>query len=173
MPTVDTALVYPGMCFFEGTLLSEGRGHTKPFEVVGAPYVDGYAWAEAATADLSRAGYTGFAMRPLVFRPTFHKHGGEACGGIQLHVTDPTAFRPVMVATALLKAAWALWPRDVAWRTERYEYVEDPIAIDLLGGNAALRAEIEGGADLTEIQARWDAEAAAFLESRARFLVYT
>jgi len=173
MPTVDTALVYPGTCFFEGTLLSEGRGHTKPFEVVGAPYVEGHAWAEATTADLHGAGYGGFALRPLVFRPTFHKHGEQACGGIQLHVTDPVAFRPVMTAVALMKSAWALWPDDVAWRTERYEYVEHPIAIDLLGGSEALRHEVEGGAGLREIQARWDAEVAEFLESRARYLAYS
>jgi uncharacterized protein YbbC (DUF1343 family) len=172
MPTVETALVYPGMCFFEGTLLSEGRGCTRPFEVVGAPYVDGHAWAEAAGADLEGAGYGGFALRPLVFRPTFHKHASLACGGIQLHVTDPFAFRPVMTATALLKAAWMLWPADVAWRTEAYEYVVDPIAIDLLGGSVALREEIEGGADLREIQARWDSESAEFREIRQKYLVY-
>jgi uncharacterized protein YbbC (DUF1343 family) len=160
------------MCFFEGTLLSEGRGHTKPFEVVGAPYVDGDAWAARTTADLHDAGYAGFALRPLVFRPTFHKHGERPCGGIQLHVTDPVAFRPVMTATALMKSAWQLWPEDVAWRTERYEYVETPIAIDLLGGSEALRAEVEGAADLQEIQARWDSEAAEFLASRAKYVVY-
>ena len=172
MPTVDTALVYPGMCFFEGTLLSEGRGCTRPFEIVGAPYVDGWDWAATTSADLHGAGYGGFALRPLIFRPTFHKHAELACGGIQLHVTDASEFRPVMTATALMKSAWALWPEDAAWRTERYEYVEDPIAIDLLGGSAALRAEVEGAADLREIQARWDAESAAFRDTRLQYLAY-
>ncbi len=172
MPTVDVALVYPGMCFFEGTLLSEGRGQTRPFEVVGAPYVDGHAWAGAATADLRGAGYGGFALRPLTFIPTFHKHAGEACGGVQVHVTDDEVFRPVMVATALLKAAWALWPDAARWRTERYEFVTDPIAIDLLGGTDALRHEVEGGVALERIQARWDDEVAAFLEARSRYLRY-
>jgi uncharacterized protein YbbC (DUF1343 family) len=172
MPTYDTALVYPGMCFFEGTLLSEGRGQTRPFEVVGAPYIDGERWAEDTTAELAAAGHAGFALRPLVFQPTFHKHAGVACGGVQLHVTDAAVFRPVMVATALLKSAWRLWPDDVLWRTERYEYVSAPIAIDLLGGGSALRAEIEGDVPLGAIQSRWDEEIQPFIEDRLRFLLY-
>ncbi len=172
MPTCDTALVYPGMCFFEGTLLSEGRGCTRPFEIVGAPFVDGSAWAEATSAELSAAGYGGFAIRPLTFQPTFHKHGGEACGGIQLHITDPLTFRPVMVATALMKSAWRLWPEASRWRTERYEYVQEPIAIDLLGGSEALRLEVEGDCPLPEIQERWDRESAEFLVARRSCLLY-
>ncbi len=173
MPTVETALVYPGMCFFEGTLLSEGRGCTRPFEVVGAPYIDGVAWAEDTTRELEDAGYGGFTLRPLMFQPTFHKHSGKACGGIQLHVTDPQRFRPVMVATALLKSCWRLWPRDAAWRTAAYEFVEDPIAIDLLGGTDALRHEVEGDVPLRRIQERWDDQSADFRAQRARYLLYS
>jgi uncharacterized protein YbbC (DUF1343 family) len=172
MPTYDTALVYPGMCFFEGTLLSEGRGQTRPFEVVGAPYIDGSLWASETTKELLAAGYEGFALRPLVFQPTFHKHAGQACGGIQLHVTDAETFAPVMVATALLKSAWRLFPDDALWRTERYEYVENPIAIDLLGGSGALRQEIESDVPLRDIQARWDDEVRPFLDQREKFLLY-
>ena len=172
MPTIDVALVYPGMCFFEGTLLSEGRGHTRPFEVVGAPYIDGHAWSRAAGRELKGAGYAGFALRPLTMIPTFHKHGGVACGGVQVHVTDPRAYRPVMVATALLKAAWRLWPDAAEWRTERYEFVEEPIAIDLLGGGPELRQEIEGDAPLVDIQRRWNAQSAEFREQREGFLRY-
>jgi len=172
MPTYDTALVYPGMCFFEGTLLSEGRGQTRPFEVVGAPYIDGERWAADTSAELTAAGYSGFALRPLVFQPTFHKHAGTPCGGVQLHVTDAEAFRPVMVATALLKSAWRLWPEDALWRTERYEYVSEPIAIDLLGGGAALREEVESDISLGAIQDRWDHQVLPFLEDRQRFLLY-
>lgn len=171
MPTVDTALVYPGMCLFEGTLLSEGRGCTRPFEIVGAPYVNPFVWARETTDELAAAGYGGFALRPLTFQPTFHKHAGLACGGIQLHVTDPLSFAPVMVATALLKCAWRRFPES-AWRTERYEYVEDPIAIDLLGGSPDLRREVEGDVPLPEIQERWDDEAAGFHKLRARCLRY-
>jgi len=172
MPTLDTALVYPGMCFFEGTLLSEGRGATRPFEVVGAPYIDGQRWAADAAARLAAAGETGVIFRPLVFQPTFHKHGGEACGGVQLHVTDRRAFSPVLAATALLQAAWNLWPDEVAWRSEVYEFVEDPIAIDLLGGSAALRHEIEHGVPLAQVRSRWQDEVQVFAAQRQRHLLY-
>ena len=172
MPTVDTALVYPGMCLFEGTLLSEGRGCTRPFEVVGAPYVDGAVWAQETELELEAAGFGGFKLRPLVFLPTFHKHAGQPCGGVQVHVTDRDRYRPLMVATALLKTAWRRWPDKVKWRTEVYEYVADPIAIDLLGGTDALRHEIEQDAPLSSIQARWDAECENFLQLRERYLLY-
>lgn len=172
MPTVDTAVVYPGACFFEGTLLSEGRGHTRPFEIVGAPYVDGNKWAEEATRELRDAGYTGFHLRPLVFRPTFHKHHGQSCGGVQIHVTDRETFRPVMVSVALLKAAWRLWPSEARWRTLTYEFVADPIAIDLLGGSTALREEIEADVSLAAIQGRWDKERADFDKLRVKYLRY-
>jgi len=172
MPTEDTALVYPGMCLFEGTLLSEGRGCTRPFEVVGAPYVDGAAWAREATRELHAEGYSGFGLRPLVFLPTFHKHARTPCGGIQVHVTDRERFRPLMVATALLKTAWRLWPDSVQWRTEEYEFVSDPIAIDLLGGTDALRHEIEGDVSLSTIQERWDDQCRDFISQRRNYLVY-
>jgi uncharacterized protein YbbC (DUF1343 family) len=172
MPTVDTALVYPGQCFFEGTLLSEGRGHTRPFEVFGAPYVDGHAWAEATTADLESAGFGGISLRPLMFLPTFQKHARVPCGGLQIHVHDANAYRPVITSVALMKSAWALWPDESEWRTERYEYVEEPIAIDLLGGGPELRAEVEAGAALRDVVARWDAERAVFDVQRRRFLLY-
>jgi len=172
MPTVDVALVYPGMCFFEGTLLSEGRGQTRPFEVVGAPYVDGHAWSTATTRELRAAGYEGFALRPLVFQPTFHKHAGLACGGIQLHITDAETIRPVMIATALMKTCWRLWPEAARWRRERYEFVSEPIAIDLLWGSPALREEVEGDKPLAQIQERWDDESAEFRRTRERYLLY-
>lgn len=172
MPTVDTALVYPGQCFFEGTLLSEGRGCTRPFEIFGAPYIDGHAWAEATLADLDTCGLGGVALRPLTFLPTFQKHARVPCGGLQLHVLDRRAYRPVLTAVALMKSAWALWPDQAAWRTERYEYVSEPIAIDLLGGGPELRGEVESGADLRDIDARWDRERDDFDAQRLGFLLY-
>ncbi|MBJ95959.1 MAG: hypothetical protein CMP23_15965 [Rickettsiales bacterium] len=172
MPTPDTALVYPGMCFFEGTLLSEGRGATRPFEVVGAPYIDGKRWAADAAARLDAAGAGGVSFRPLVFQPTFHKHGGLACGGVQLHVLDRQCFEPVLSAVALLQAAWSLWPDEVRWRTEVYEFVEDPIAIDLLGGSAALRHEIEQETPLSRVRERWQDEVQTFIAQRKRHLLY-
>ena len=172
MPTPDTALVYPGMCLFEGTLLSEGRGATRPFEVVGAPFIDGPRWAAEAGRRLDDAGSRGVFLRPLGFRPTFHKHAGQGCGGVQVHVIDPRAYESVLVAVALLQAAWACWPESARWRTERYEYVSEPIAIDLLGGGPDLRAEIEADVPLITIRERWFRESAGFRAVRPSFLRY-
>lgn len=141
MPTADTALVYPGGCLLEGTNLSEGRGTTRPFEIVGAPWIDGRALA----AGLSATGLTGFTARPLTFRPTFQKHAGAICGGVQVHVTDPRAFRPVATYVALVALARRQDPARFRFRTERYEYVDDIPAFDLLTGSAAARVAIEAG----------------------------
>src|SRR5205807_6486914 len=101
MPTPDTALVYPGQCLFEATNLSEGRGTTRPFEIVGAPFLDGHAWAAA----LNQRALPGVRFRPLSFRPMFHKFERQSCGGVQLHVVDRAAFRPYRTGVALLHAA--------------------------------------------------------------------
>jgi uncharacterized protein YbbC (DUF1343 family) len=147
MPTADTALVYPGGCLIEGTNLSEGRGTTRPFEIVGAPWIDGHALAAA----LSAAGLPGFVARPLTFRPTFQKHAGTLCGGVQVHVTNEAAFRPVATYVALTALARAQDPERFRFRTERYEYVDDIPAFDLLTGSAEARLAIEAGADAWEV----------------------
>jgi uncharacterized protein YbbC (DUF1343 family) len=143
MPTADTALVYPGGCLLEGTNLSEGRGTTRPFEIVGAPWIDGRALA----AGLAATGLPGFAARPLTFRPTFQKHAGATCGGVQVHVTDARAFRPVATYIALIALARAQDPDRFRFRTDRYEYVDDIPAFDLLTGSAVARLAIEAGED--------------------------
>jgi len=146
MPTADTALVYPGGCLLEGTNLSEGRGTTRPFEIVGAPWIDGHALARGLTA----TGLGGFVARPTTFRPTFQKHAGALCGGVQIHVTDEAAFRPVATYLALTALARAQDPARFRFRTERYEYVDDIPAFDLLTGSAEARRAIEAGADPRE-----------------------
>ena len=146
MPTVDTAYVYPGMCLLEGSNLSEGRGLTRPFEMVGAPFLDGDRWAR----DVATLGLPGVHLRPLSFRPTFHKFGGQPCGGVQLHVTDRASFRPYRTGLALLAAARAQAPDRFHWRTEPYEFVRQPIAIDLLNGTDSIRREIEAAATPAE-----------------------
>jgi uncharacterized protein YbbC (DUF1343 family) len=147
MPTPDTALVYPGGCLFEATNLSEGRGTTRPFEMVGAAFLDGVAWAQAAAVP------AGVRLRPLSFRPTFHKFSGRSCGGVQLHVTDPSAFRPYATGLALIAAARRLAPAESRWRAEPYEFVEDPPAIDLLTGDDRVRLAVEAGAPLGDLLA--------------------
>jgi len=166
MPTEDTALCYPGMCLLEGSELSEGRGTTRPFEIAGAPFVDGEALAEAM------AGLPGLRLRPLVFTPTFEKHTGVACGGVQLHVTDRAAFRPYLTGVAFLRAVRTLWPDEFAWRTRAYEFVDTIPAIDLLCGSPAVREGIDDGASLADLAASWAAAEDRFRAERAAWLIY-
>lgn len=150
MPTADTALVYPGGCLIEGTNLSEGRGTTRPFEIVGAPFIDGHALA----GSLATTGLSGFVARPITFQPTFHKHAGVACGGVQFHVTDAATFRPVATYVALIAFARAQAPERFRFRTERYEYVDDIPAFDLLTGSAEARTAIENREDALAVALR-------------------
>lgn len=168
MPTVDTAFVYPGLCLVEGTNLSEGRGTTRPFEILGAPFLEGYRWAER----LARLHLPGVRFRPLSFLPMFHKFGRQSCGGVQLHVTNRATFRPYRTGVALLHVARELAPADFAWRTEVYEFVKDPPAIDLLTGSAAVRTGIDEGQPFEEICASFAAYESQFSAECAPFLLY-
>jgi uncharacterized protein YbbC (DUF1343 family) len=163
MATVDTAFVYPGQCLIEGTNLSEGRGTTRPFELCGAPGID----ARRVCERLNGEGHPGAAFRPAWFQPTFQKHAGQRCGGLQLHVTDRTAFRPVRTGLAVLAALRDAAGERFAWRTEEYEFVRDPIAIDLLFGSDRERKALEAGANWQDIAAAWEPEEAAWRERSA------
>jgi uncharacterized protein YbbC (DUF1343 family) len=166
MPTPDTALVYPGMCLVEGTELSEGRGTTRPFELSGAPYVDPYALADRL------APLPGARFRPVYFTPTFHKHARQACGGVQIHVTDRAAFLPYRTGVAFVKACRDLAPDRFAWRSHAYEFVDRIAAFDLLAGSAAIRTGIDAGASVDELAASWAAGERAWQEQRAPYLLY-
>jgi len=168
MPTVDTALVYPGLCLLEGTNISEGRGTTRPFEIIGAPFVDGYRLAEHLAAD----GLPGVRFRPLSFRPTFHKFAGQVCGGVQIHVADRVAFRPYLTGIAILRALRTIAGQAFCWRTEKYEFVSDRPAIDLLTGGDAIRRGIEAGASLNDLRVTWQPAEDAFTDRRRACLVY-
>jgi uncharacterized protein YbbC (DUF1343 family) len=168
MPTPETARVYPGMCLLEGTNLSEGRGTTRPFELFGAPWLDGERLAEALSAER----LPGVAFRPAAFVPAWDKHAGKRCGGVELFVVDPARFRPVRTGVACIAAARAQSPKRFRWRTEAYEFVEGIPAIDLLCGSAREREAIEGGAGWREIAAPWAAEERAFARRRAPHLLY-
>jgi uncharacterized protein YbbC (DUF1343 family) len=169
MPTPDTAPVYPGMCLVEGTELSEGRGTTRPFELAGAPHLDGHRLAK----DLAAMQLPGVGFRPAVFTPMFGKHAGQACGGVQLHVTSPEAFRPYRTGVAFLKACRDQAPDKFRWRERAYEFVERIPAIDLLAGTDALRKGIEAGASLDDLAARWPRDEGAWAEEREQYLLYT
>lgn len=162
MPTLATALVYPGGCLLEGTNLSEGRGTTKPFEIVGAPWLDGRALAEGLGALL----LPGVRFRALTFQPTFHKHAQKVSGGVEVRVTDAAAFRPVATYVALVALAREQSPERFAFRTERYEYVDDIPAFDLLTGSAEARGRIERGEAAGSVASFVDQVAPSFEATR-------
>ena len=168
MPSRETALVYPGACLVEGTNLSEGRGTTRPFEIVGAPWISPDAAADAANS----LGMPGVVFRPHAFTPTFQKHAGRLCGGVQAHVADRQSFRPFETYLRLVKALRDLDPKSFAWRTESYEYRDDVPAIDLLAGTPIYRKLIDEGKSLDPWIASFDADIARFAPARARNVLY-
>jgi uncharacterized protein YbbC (DUF1343 family) len=168
MPTLDTAIVYPGTVLFEGTILSEGRGTTRPFELIGAPWLDG----EELAARLNATGLAGVHFRPAIFEPTFQKHAKATCGGCQIHVTDRDAFEPVKAGIAVMRECFALGPDKFQWRAPPYEYEHDKMPIDILAGSPMLRQQIERQTPLADIAASWRAGEAAFAEVRAPYLLY-
>jgi uncharacterized protein YbbC (DUF1343 family) len=167
LPTLETALVYPGTVLFEGTSVSEGRGTTRPFELVGAPGIA----AERFALALNRQRLPGVRFRPAVFEPTFHKHARLSCGGCQVHVLDRRAFRPVATGVALV-AAFRSADRGFHWRDPPYEYEHRKLPFDILAGSAVLREQIEGGVPADEIARSWEAGVAAFEKVRVKFLLY-
>ena len=168
MPTVNTALVYPGMCLVEATELSEGRGTCRPFEVAGAPGID----PEALAAELSRRNLPGCRFRPLYFRPKFQKHAGGTCGGVQIHVTNRRLFDSYATGAAFLQSVKQVAPDVFAWRAKPYEFVADIPAIDLLAGDERLRLALDAGTDLVDLIADWARERAAFEAARREVLLY-
>jgi uncharacterized protein YbbC (DUF1343 family) len=168
MPTPETALVYPGMCLLEGTNLSEGRGTTRPFELFGAPWLD----AQRLADDLARERLPGVLFRPASFVPTWDKHAGVRCHGVELHVTDAARFRPFRTGLAAVLHARRQDPGRFAWRTETYEFVSGVLAFDLLCGSARERQAIEAGAALADIVAPMAAEERSFARRRVPYLRY-
>lgn len=168
MPTLDTATVYPGLCLLEGTNASEGRGTTRPFELFGAPYVDGPRLRER----LASFDFEGVRFRTTAFRPMFQKHAGETCHGVQLHVTDRDAFRSMPVGYAVVSALCREWPEAFDWRREPYEFVDDELAIDLLVGDRELRKAIEAGEDPEELLRAARSGRGDFEERRRHCLLY-
>jgi uncharacterized protein YbbC (DUF1343 family) len=168
MPTLDTAIVYPGTVLFEGMMISEGRGTTRPFELVGAPWIE----AERFARDMNSLGLAGVHFRPAVFEPTFQKHAKQTCGGCQIHVTARHLFRPVLVGVALAGMFWRANPTKFTWRQPPYEYENDKMPIDILAGSDALRTQIEADIPATDIAAGWMADEDAFKELRKPYLLY-
>jgi uncharacterized protein YbbC (DUF1343 family) len=168
MPTVDTAFVYPGACLVEGTNLSEGRGTTRPFELVGAPWIDPWALAR----DLEREAIEGAIFRPVFFTPTFQKHAGQLCGGVQVHLRDRARFPAYLAYWLLIHHARRQAPRKFAWRKPPYEYETVKLPIDILGGTDLIRKAIERGKSPRTLEPSWREDAAIFKRRRRRFLLY-
>jgi len=158
MPTPDTALVYSGTCLFEGTNLSEGRGTTRPFELLGAEGLDG-RWAAAA----NELGLPGVHFREAYFAPTFSKFQGKTIGGVQIHVHDKAAYDPVRTGVALLVTAKQTWS-GFGWRADNW--------IDRLTGSTRVRTMIDAGASTDEVVAGWQEELRAFRRIRKNYLLY-
>ena len=168
LPTLDSAIVYPGSVLLEGTTLSEGRGTTRPFELVGAPGID----PDTLAGVLNGEELPGVHFRPVTFEPTFQKHAGRACGGCQLHVTDRRVFRPVLTGVALIGACRRALGNRCAWREPPYEYELVKMPIDILAGSDALRHDLDAGLPARDIAAGWDRSLAAFEAVRRRHLLY-
>ena len=168
MPTLDSAVVYPGTVLFEGVLVSEGRGTTRPFELVGAPWIDAERFADAMNA----LALPGAHFRPAVFEPTFQKYAKQPCGGCQIHVTDRPAFKPVLTGAALIREFRRANREAFAWRQPPYEYEAEKLPIDILAGSDELRLQVEADVPVVEIAASWRDDEAAFTALRRPFLLY-
>ena len=168
LPTLDSAIVYPGAVLFEGTKLSEGRGTTRPFELIGAPWIDG----EQLAAAMNARGLPGVHFRPVFFEPTFQKHARQTCGGCQIHVTDRRRFEPVRTSVELMAEFRREDPARFAWREPPYEYEHDKEPIDILYGTDQLRRTLNEGGDVGTMIEAWEADEEPFRRLRERYLLY-
>lgn len=168
MPNVETAVVFPGTVYFEGTRISEGRGTTKPFELVGAPYIDAKQYCERLTS----LELPGVIFRETNFLPTFQKHQNSVCGGVFLHVIDRKQFKPVITGIAMVKTAFELYKDEFEWKSPPYEYVFDRNPFDVIAGTTETREQIESGTSLIDIELSWQGSVKAFDEVRRKHLLY-
>ncbi|MDA2923264.1 DUF1343 domain-containing protein [Acidobacteria bacterium AH-259-L09] len=168
IPTVDTSIVYPGMCLLEGTNISEGRGTSRPFEFSGAPWVEPHEMVRR----LSQMDLPGTVFRPLYFVPTFHKWSKQMVGGVQIHVLNRKIFRPFRTGLALLKVYREMGEDHFQWKAPPYEYEHEKLPFDILCGTDQVRKQIEAGASLEELEESWASELEKFGEIRRRYLLY-
>lgn len=168
IPTVESATVFPGTVHFEGTQISEGRGTTRPFELIGAPYIFPHRYA----TELNRLKLPGVSFRGCVFRPTFQKHAGTSCGGVQIHVVDRNRFEPVTAGVAMVKVAYDMYTESFRWKEPPYEYVYDRNPFDVIAGTTKLREAIEKGKTVEAIVASWQNSLTEFMKVRERYLLY-
>jgi len=168
MPQFETAVIYPGLCLIEATNLSEGRGTTRPFHLVGAPWLR----VRETLLRLRDLDPPGIAFRPARFRPEFQKFASEICNGIEIHVREARRVDALSLGLELLRILRDLHPEHFSWRAEAYEFIEDIPAIDLLTGSAEARKIIETGGSFEPLFARWESERRRFEEGLERRLLY-
>ncbi|HEY0051726.1 MAG TPA: DUF1343 domain-containing protein, partial [Pyrinomonadaceae bacterium] len=166
--TVDTTVVFPATVYFEGTQISEGRGTTRPFEIIGAPFINSKDYAEA----LNLLELPGVTFRAVEFLPTFQKHVGVTCGGVFVHVLDRHIFRPVITGAALVKTCFDLYGSEFKWKNPPYEYVFDRNPFDVIAGTTRLRESFEQGIELSEIESSWKKDENAFRGLREKYFLY-
>ncbi len=168
MPTPETALVYPGQVIWEGTNISEGRGTTLPFELMGAPF-----WEHGQIEKIvSQTELPGCFMRPLVFEPTSGKWAGQACTGFHLLVTDVRAFLPYRTSLAVLQAVIQLYPHEFCYKEPPYEYEFERLPMDLILGDRKVRQALEAGQSIVEIESGWQGGLQEFQTVRRKYFVY-
>lgn len=169
MPTLDTTIVFPATVYFEGTQVSEGRGTTKPFEYVGAPYINSEQYAKA----LNSLGLGGVKFRPANFLPTFQKHQNSVCEGVFAHVTSRFEFEPVITGLAMIKTLFDMYPRDFRWKTPPYEYVYHRDPFDIIAGTPNIREAFKKGVGINDLKKSWQGDIAAFNLIREKYLIYS
>ncbi len=168
LPTLDSATVYPGSVLIEGTGLSEGRGTTRPFELIGAPYIRSSVYAE----HLNLLALPGVRFRPAYFQPTFQKWAGQMCGGIQIHVTDREKFEPYLTGIAVISAARTLYPESFKWRDPPYEYEYQKMPMEILCGDRKIIDMILREAPCDEFRQSWLKDVEVFQRQRKPYLLY-
>lgn len=168
MPTIATAVVFPATVYFEGTQVSEGRGTTKPFEIIGAPYINANEFKQA----LTKLELPGVIFREVNFLPTFQKHKDEVCGGVFLHITNRDEFKPVITGIAMIKTLYELYREEFQWKNTPYEYVYDRNPFDVISGTLKTREQIENGESLEKIELSWNDDVKIFRETREKYLMY-
>jgi uncharacterized protein YbbC (DUF1343 family) len=168
MPTWQTALVYPGMVLLEGTNISEGRGTTMPFQLFGAPFLDGQKLLCQLGAHLD-----GVTLRPVTYEPAFDKYKGQTCSGFQIHVTDKKKFQPYRFGLALLRGLYTTHSDHFRWLDPPYEYEFEKLPIDILIGSRTIRENIEKGLPIDDIESGWTQGIKEYRQRRQPILLYT
>lgn len=168
MPSLDTAIVYPGQVIFEGTNISEGRGTTRPFNIFGAPFIDSFD----LLSELAPLGLPGVVFRPCSFEPTFNKHHGKLCHGLEIHPVDRIAFKPYLTSLTIIEVLIRMHPDEFEWKQPPYEYEYERCPFDLIVGSKNIRKGLESGKRAKELESEWLADLDGFIKERRKYLLY-